>query len=278
MGVGVEHPNEACTSILGVPVCSQEFPGVHLVDPGGRSGVPGGITDGAMARLGITADHAAGLVGKPIEAVGKHFGHNPGIHLQHRREASAGPKAAGTPVKRVTWHVMSKASKKKATQARTINQDFRRIAQNRRARHDYDILETFEAGIVLSGSEVKSLREGRVTLRDTYARIDNGEAWLIGMHIPPYSHSAGGFGTPDPDRTRKMLLHRSQIDQLTGKIAQQSLTLVPLSLYFRRGNAKVEIALAKGRRLWDRRAAIAERDAGREAAREMANARRRGLG
>lgn len=172
---------------------------------------------------------------------------------------------------------MGKASKKKAKTQKASGggEDFRRIAQNRRARHDYEILETFEAGLVLAGSEVKSLREGRVTLRDTYARIDRGEAWLIGMHIPPYAHAAG-FGAHDPDRTRKMLLHRSQIDQLTGKIAQQSLTLVPLSLYFRRGNVKVELALAKGRRLWDRRAAIAERDATREAAREMAKARRHG--
>lgn len=153
--------------------------------------------------------------------------------------------------------------------------DFRRIAQNRRARHEYDIIDTFEAGLSLQGSEVKSLREGRVNIRDAFARIDGGEAWLVGLHIPPYANAVG-FGSHDPDRNRKLLLHRSQIDALTGTLAQQPLTLVPLSIYFRRGHAKVDIALAKGRKLWDRRAVIAERDASRDAARDMAAARRHG--
>ncbi len=143
----------------------------------------------------------------------------------------------------------------------------RLIASNRRARHDYDILETVECGIVLQGSEVKSLREGRIALQDAYARVIDGEMWLFGVHVPPYVH-ASGFGTHDPDRRRKLLLHRRQIDEWMGRSQQQALTLVPLSIYFRDGHAKVDLALAKGRRRYDKRQAIATRDAGREAARE----------
>ncbi len=151
----------------------------------------------------------------------------------------------------------------------------RRIAVNRRARHDYEILDTFECGIVLQGSEVKSLREGKVNLRDSYARVEKGEVWLHGVHIAPYAF-AQGFGSHDPDRPRKLLLHRREIDELTGKTQQQALTLVPLAMYFREGRAKVELALARGRKTYDKRHAIATRDAQREAAREMAQARRRG--
>jgi SsrA-binding protein len=145
------------------------------------------------------------------------------------------------------------------------------VARNRRARHEYDILETFECGLALQGSEVKSLRAGKVSLADAYARVEGGEAWLLGVHIPPYVH-ASGFGAHDPDRRRKLLLHRDQIDELMGRTQQQSLTLVPLSIYFKEGRAKVELALARGRRLYDKRHAIASRDAEREAAREAARA------
>jgi SsrA-binding protein len=150
------------------------------------------------------------------------------------------------------------------------------VARNRRARHDYDILETYECGIELKGSEVKSFRAGRVTLADAYARVEGGEAWLLGMHVPPYEN-ATGFGAHDPDRRRKLLLHRQQIDELLGKTQQQSLTLVPLSVYFKDGRAKVEIALARGRRLYDKRHAIASRDAEREASREAARAQGKGV-
>jgi len=150
------------------------------------------------------------------------------------------------------------------------------VARNRRARHDYDILETFECGLALQGSEVKSLRAGRVSLQDSYARVDDGEVWLLGVHIPPYEHAAG-FGAHDPDRRRKLLLHRAQIDELLGRTQQQSLTLVPLSIYFKDGRAKVELALARGRRTYDKRRAIAARDAEREAAREAARATGRGV-
>jgi SsrA-binding protein len=144
----------------------------------------------------------------------------------------------------------------------------RRIAQNRRARHDYDILETFECGISLHGGEVKSLRLGQVSLQDSYARVEYGEVWLLGVHIAPYEY-ATGFGRFDPDRPRKLLLHRAQIDEIAGRVGRQSLTLVPLSLYLKEGRVKVELALARGRRLYDKRHAIATREAERDSAREI---------
>jgi len=148
------------------------------------------------------------------------------------------------------------------------------VASNRRARHDYDILETFETGIALKGSEVKSLRDGKIQLKDSYARVQDGEVWLHGVHISPYVYAHGADGH-DPDRPRKLLLHRAEIDELTGRTQQESLTLIPLSVYFKEGLAKVELGLAKGRRHYDKRQAIAKRDADREAARAMAQARRR---
>lgn len=145
---------------------------------------------------------------------------------------------------------------------------YRRIAQNRRARHDYEVLETVECGIALVGGEVKSLRAGAVQLRESYARVDEGEVWLHGVHIAPYAF-AQGFGTYEPERPRKLLLHRRQIDELLGRSQQQSLTLVPLSMYFKDGRAKVELALARGRHTYDKRHALAARDADRDAAREV---------
>jgi SsrA-binding protein len=143
------------------------------------------------------------------------------------------------------------------------------VATNRRARHDYEVLETFECGIALKGGEVKSLRESKVQLKDSYARVVGGEVWLLGVHIAPYSF-VGSFDAPDPERARKLLLHRREIDELAGRTTQESLTLVPLSVYFRDGKAKVELALARGRKTYDKRRAIAERDARREAERAMA--------
>lgn len=149
------------------------------------------------------------------------------------------------------------------------------VAQNRKARHDYTVLDTFECGIALKGAEVKSLRAGQVHLRDAYARVDDGEMWLHGVHVAPYSY-ANGFGAVDPDRSRKLLLHRREIDQLRGRTEQESLTLVPLAIYFKDGKAKVELALAKGRKSYDKRHAIAERDANREADRATRNRERDG--
>lgn len=149
----------------------------------------------------------------------------------------------------------------------------RSVAANRRARHDYEVLDTYECGIALQGSEVKSLREGKVTLRDAYGRVEQGEIWLHGVHVPPYSH-AQGFGSHDPDRPRKLLLHRREIEELGARVAQQSLTLVPLSVYLKQGRVKVELGLCRGRRSYDKRAAIAARDAGRDTERELRRAER----
>ncbi len=148
------------------------------------------------------------------------------------------------------------------------------VATNRRARRDYEILETIEAGMVLRGSEVKALRESKVTLSDAYARIKGGEAWVVGLHITPYSHMASQEEV-DPERDRKLLLHHREIDQLSDRLDQEPLTLVPLRLYFKTGRAKLEIALARGKRHYDRRQEIAKRDADLEARRAMARARRR---
>ena len=147
------------------------------------------------------------------------------------------------------------------SQASESPQD-RTVATNRRARHEYLILETVEAGLVLRGTEVKALRAGHVTFKDSYATVRNGEAWLLGCHISPYSH--GTDANHDPERDRKLLLHRREIARLTGKIAERGLTLVPLRLYFKRGRAKVELGLARGRKLHDKRSALREREVRRE--------------
>ncbi len=165
------------------------------------------------------------------------------------------------------------AKKKKKKKAPKAEDGRKIVAQNRRARHDYDILDSVEAGIELQGSEVKSLRDGSVQIRDGYARVERGEIWLHNVHIAPWAF-ATGFGGHDPDRPRRLLLHRRQIDELGLKAQQQALTMVPLSLYFRDGRAKVDLAIARGRKRYDKRHAIAERDAGREVARAAARERR----
>ena len=136
------------------------------------------------------------------------------------------------------------------------------IAQNRKARHDYTVLDTYEAGLVLTGTEVKSLRAGRASLVDGFASISDGEVWLHNVHIPEYTE--GSWTNHEPRRVRKLLMHREEISRLIGKTQESGLTLVPLALYFRDGKAKVEIALARGKRAYDKRRALAERDARRE--------------
>ena len=135
------------------------------------------------------------------------------------------------------------------------------VATNRRARHDYSILETWEAGIVLVGSEVKSLREAKVQLREAFARVEGGDVWIHGMHIAPYPFSRDN---PDPDRRRKLLLHRREVQEIREQVEQQGLTVVPLRIYFKDGLAKIEIALARGKHTYDKRHALAERDAKRD--------------
>ena len=147
------------------------------------------------------------------------------------------------------------------------------IALNRRARHEYTIDETFEAGIVLTGTEIKSVRANKVNLTGAYARVEGGEAWLIGAHIAPYEQASRE--NHEAKRTRKLLLHRSEIDEIMGRAKQKGQTIVPLRLYIsQRGRAKLELGLARGKNLHDKRRDIAEREAKRDVAREVAEARR----
>jgi SsrA-binding protein len=138
----------------------------------------------------------------------------------------------------------------------------RTIAENRKARHDYHILETWEAGVSLLGTEVKSIREGRVNLRDSYARVQNEEIWMMNVHISPYSHR--GSAEHAEMRERKLLLHRHEIRKMLGRVAEKGLTLVPLELYFKKGRVKVLIALAKGKQAHDKRETIRRREVDRE--------------
>ena len=140
--------------------------------------------------------------------------------------------------------------------------DSRTITVNRKAYHDYHIQETLEAGIALKGSEIKSIRAGRVNLRDAYAKPESSELWLLNSHIASYD--AASYNTHEPTRPRKLLLHREEINSLTGKVMQQRLTLVPLKLYIKNGVAKIELGVAKGKRIYDKRETIARRDAERE--------------
>jgi SsrA-binding protein len=141
------------------------------------------------------------------------------------------------------------------------------IASNRRARHDYTIESTVEAGLVLTGTEVKSLRAGRATLTEGYGQIIDNEAWLYGVHIPQYAQ--GTWTNHEPRRTRKLLMHRKEIDKLASSIKERGLTLIPLSLYFTGGKVKIELGLARGKRAYDKRQDLAKRDAAREVEREL---------
>ena len=142
------------------------------------------------------------------------------------------------------------------------------VAQNRKARHDYFIVDAFECGIVLTGTEIKSVRAGNLNLKDSYASLDEGELWLVGMHISPYEK--GTYYNHEPERRRKLLLHRHELLRLKGKVREKGLTLVPLSVYIKEGRrAKVELALARGRTAHDKRDAIADRDAKRDMARAV---------
>ena len=164
-----------------------------------------------------------------------------------------------------------KASKKK--QADTKAPERKLVAQNKKARHDYHILDTYECGLVLTGTEVKSLRMGRASLVDGFAQIDGGEVWLHNVHIPEYAQ--GTWTNHAARRKRKLLLHRAEIDKLIGKLQETGYTLVPLQLYFLKGRAKVEIALARGKKEYDKRQTLREKQDRREAERAISAARRR---
>lgn len=146
------------------------------------------------------------------------------------------------------------------------------IAQNRKARHDWSVLDTYEAGLALTGTEVKSLRQGRASLVDAFATVDDGEVWLRHVHIPEYTE--GTWTNHEPRRNRKLLLHKEEIIRLVGKVKESGLSLIPLSLYFSDGKAKVELALAKGKKIHDKRRDLAKRDAEREMAKAVGRARK----
>ncbi|MGB9682936.1 MAG: SsrA-binding protein SmpB [bacterium] len=148
-----------------------------------------------------------------------------------------------------------------------MTEEEKTVTVNRKAYHDFDIEETLEAGIVLSGTEVKSLRRGSCNLKDSYIQLKDGEAWIINMHISPYKE--GGRYNVDPDRTRKLLLHKDEIEYLASKSLLRGYTVIPLKVYFKRGNAKLEIALAKGRKLYDKKKLLIEKDRVRELERTL---------
>lgn len=137
---------------------------------------------------------------------------------------------------------------------------------NRKARFEYEFLERWEAGVVLTGTEIKSIRQGGVSLAEAFARVRDGELWLVGMYVPPYKEAS--WNNHEPRRPRKLLMHRSDIDRIAGSAAEKGLTIVPVRLYFKRGMVKVEIGLARGKKLWDKRRTIKEREASREVERE----------
>ncbi|EUA08528.1 ssrA-binding protein [Mycobacterium kansasii 732] len=168
---------------------------------------------------------------------------------------------------------MAGQSKQAKTAGKKIGRKI--IATNRKARHNYSIIEVFEAGMALQGTEVKSLREGHASLVDAFATIDDGEIWLRNLHIPEYQH--GSWTNHEPRRNRKLLLHRRQIDTLIGKLREGNFALVPLSLYFTDGKVKVELALARGKHAHDKRQDMARRDAQREVVRELGR-RAKGMG
>jgi SsrA-binding protein len=148
------------------------------------------------------------------------------------------------------------------------NESFKVVADNRQARFRYEILETYEAGIELKGTEVKSIRDSKVNLRDGYALIRSGEAWLLNVHVSPYERSSDYFNH-DPRRTRRLLLHKQEIRKLIGKVEQEGLTLIPLKMYMKRGLVKISIALCKGKKIHDKRESLKERQDKREMARAM---------
>jgi SsrA-binding protein len=146
------------------------------------------------------------------------------------------------------------------------------IVDNRRARHDYHLSDKIEAGLVLTGTEVKALRDGKATLQQAYADVRNGEAWLVGLHVPEYGQ--GNRANHEPDRARKLLLHRREIDRMYAQVREKGMTIVPTRLYFKDGRVKAELALGKGKELRDKRRDVADRDAKRQIDRELKTARR----
>ena len=265
----MKHSQHLDTLFVGPAIRRQQHAAVDLVDLGrlGDVGTRHDVTDDAVRG---TQEEPAAFVRQSANTrrdnrVSLSLGqcqHIATLPTAHRRDDG----------REYPWRMAraKQVQERRAQKKDEASHSDRVVATNRRARHDYEILETLECGIVLTGSEVKSLREGKAQIADSFARIDNGELWLFGMHIPPWVFAVG-FGSHDPDRHRKLLIHRHQLDQLNDKTHTQPLTIVPLKLYFKDGRAKIEIALARGRKQYDHRQALAKRDAEREIARTMRN-------
>lgn len=270
VGVRVVHADHLEPRGLRLPVDAQVVPRRDLVDAGGSGHVLRRVAGDDPRLSGNPDEKAAPFVRERLQAVSNHLINYGG---RHHEPGTVGPGHAAPTLPWAPVAPRSSRARAAAAAAKKKPTGDRRLAQNRRARHEYEILETFECGIALQGAEVKSLRLGQATLQDAYARVEDGEVWLLGAHIAPYEY-ATGFGSFAPDRKRKLLLHRQQIDEIAGRLGQQSLTLVPLALYLKEGRVKVELALARGRRLYDKRHAIAARDTAREVAREIKDAAR----
>jgi SsrA-binding protein len=163
--------------------------------------------------------------------------------------------------------VKSKQERQKAAGTKAATEPSEPSVTNRRARFEYEKLESLEVGIALTGTEIKSIRRGNLSLNEAYARVRDGELWLVNFTIPPYKE--GSYFNHEPNRPRKLLLHREQLDRLVGRAAEKGLTLVPLRLYFKRGKVKLELGLVRGKKLWDKRRTIAERDVKRDIARAV---------
>jgi SsrA-binding protein len=163
--------------------------------------------------------------------------------------------------------VKSKQERQKATSAKAASEPREPSVTNRRARFEYEKIESLEVGIALTGTEIKSIRRGNLSLSEAYARVRDGELWLVNFTIPPYKEAS--YFNHEPNRPRKLLLHREQLDRLVGRASEKGLTLVPLRLYFKRGKVKLELGLVRGKKLWDKRRTIAERDVKRDLARAV---------
>jgi SsrA-binding protein len=269
MGVRMEYSQHRHTFIIGTASGTQQYTAVNLVALRRLSDIVTRhhVSDDALRGA---QQQSAALIGQRSDARGHH-----GVTLSHRECKHPATLTTGQRLREPDQYAGDVARAKQIQERRAKSKaeavpGDRVVASNRRARHDYEIIDTLECGIVLSGSEVKSLREGKAQIVDSYARIDDGELWLFQMHIPPWSYAVG-YGSHEPDRKRKLLVHRHEIDRLHHKIRMEPLTLVPLRVYFKDGRAKVEVALAKGRQMQDRREALKKRDAEREIARSVRN-------
>ena len=224
-----------------------------------------------IARAGIPDEQPAPLEGQRRDAVRDHGVTDDRGEREHARIVRGRAREPSVRWRDGTGEA-DRSPRREAAKEAARGQD-RIVATNRRARHEYEILDRIECGIVLHGSEVKSLREGTAQIVDGYARVDDGELWLFQTHIPPWKTGVG-FSAHDPDRRRKLLVHRREIDELLGKTRAQPLTFIPLRVYFHDGKVKVELGLAKGKKLYDRRQELAKRDAERDMARAARGAER----